>query len=180
MDFRGLDSSIILMLRVGIPRPTGNLPEGLSQTDKRYTAAHKQSINWNTWNFDSPLSQSPPPLLHSGKAGATKKHIKHNTTTNIYEHTTHVLQTTKAVMKYRKQHTTTTHTIAQPTVTQISVRSGEVSAGIAVAHMTNVGMVDIYIYIYMYIYIYIYIYTLVYTYTHVYIYIYILALYLYM
>ena len=31
MDFRGFDSSIILILRVGIPRPIGNLPEGLSQ-----------------------------------------------------------------------------------------------------------------------------------------------------
>ena len=31
MDFRGLDSSNILMLRGGIPRPKGNSPESLSQ-----------------------------------------------------------------------------------------------------------------------------------------------------
>ena len=31
MDFRGLDSSITLIQRVGIPRPTGNFPENLSQ-----------------------------------------------------------------------------------------------------------------------------------------------------
>ena len=30
-DFGGFDSSIILMLRGGIPRPVGNLPESLSQ-----------------------------------------------------------------------------------------------------------------------------------------------------
>ena len=30
-DFRGFDSSIILTLRGGIPRPMGNLQEGLSQ-----------------------------------------------------------------------------------------------------------------------------------------------------
>ena len=31
LDFRGFDSSIILMLRGGIPRPIGNFPEVLSQ-----------------------------------------------------------------------------------------------------------------------------------------------------
>ena len=31
MDFRGFDSSIILILRGGIPRPIGNFPERLSQ-----------------------------------------------------------------------------------------------------------------------------------------------------
>ena len=31
MDFRGLDSSIILILGGGIPRPVGNFPESLSQ-----------------------------------------------------------------------------------------------------------------------------------------------------
>ena len=31
MDFRGLDSSIIIHLRGGIPRPKGNFPESLSQ-----------------------------------------------------------------------------------------------------------------------------------------------------
>ena len=31
MDFRGFDSSIILDLRGGIPRPIGNFPESLSQ-----------------------------------------------------------------------------------------------------------------------------------------------------
>ena len=31
MDFRGFDSSIIVILRGGIPRPTGNFPESLSQ-----------------------------------------------------------------------------------------------------------------------------------------------------
>ena len=31
MDFRGFDSSRILMLRVGIPRPIGDFPESLSQ-----------------------------------------------------------------------------------------------------------------------------------------------------
>ena len=31
MDFKGSDSSIILILRGGIPRPKGNLPESLSQ-----------------------------------------------------------------------------------------------------------------------------------------------------
>ena len=31
MGFRGFDSSIILILRGGIPRPMGNLPESLSQ-----------------------------------------------------------------------------------------------------------------------------------------------------
>ena len=31
MDFRGVDSSRILNLRGGIPRPIGNFPEGLSQ-----------------------------------------------------------------------------------------------------------------------------------------------------
>ena len=31
MDFRGFDSSIILILRGGIPRPIGDFPEGLSQ-----------------------------------------------------------------------------------------------------------------------------------------------------
>ena len=31
MDFRGFDSSIILLLRGGIPRPIGNFPEDLSQ-----------------------------------------------------------------------------------------------------------------------------------------------------
>ena len=31
MDFRGVDSSIILILRGGIPRPIGNFPEHLSQ-----------------------------------------------------------------------------------------------------------------------------------------------------
>ena len=31
MDFRGFDSSIILILRGGIPRPMGNFPESLSQ-----------------------------------------------------------------------------------------------------------------------------------------------------
>ena len=30
-DFRGFDSSVILILRGGIPRPIGNLPESLSQ-----------------------------------------------------------------------------------------------------------------------------------------------------
>ena len=31
MDFRGLDSSIILSLRGGIPRPIGNFPESATQ-----------------------------------------------------------------------------------------------------------------------------------------------------
>ena len=31
MEFRGLDSSIILILRGGIPRPKGDFPESLSQ-----------------------------------------------------------------------------------------------------------------------------------------------------
>ena len=31
LDFRGFDSSIILSLRGGIPRPIGNFPESLSQ-----------------------------------------------------------------------------------------------------------------------------------------------------
>ena len=31
VDFRGFDSSIILILRGGIPRPTGDFPESLSQ-----------------------------------------------------------------------------------------------------------------------------------------------------
>ena len=31
MDFRGFYSSIILILRAGIPRPTGDFPESLSQ-----------------------------------------------------------------------------------------------------------------------------------------------------
>ena len=31
MDFRGFDSSRILMLRGGIPRPIGDFPESLSQ-----------------------------------------------------------------------------------------------------------------------------------------------------
>ena len=31
MEFRGFDSSIIFILRGGIPRPVGNLPESLSQ-----------------------------------------------------------------------------------------------------------------------------------------------------
>ena len=31
MDFRGCDSSVILILRGGIPRPMGNFPESLSQ-----------------------------------------------------------------------------------------------------------------------------------------------------
>ena len=31
MDFRGFDSSIILSLMGGIPRPMGNFPESLSQ-----------------------------------------------------------------------------------------------------------------------------------------------------
>ena len=31
MEFRGFDSSIILILRGGIPRPIGNVPESLSQ-----------------------------------------------------------------------------------------------------------------------------------------------------
>ena len=31
MDFRGFDSSIILVLRGGIPRPIGDFPESLSQ-----------------------------------------------------------------------------------------------------------------------------------------------------
>ena len=31
IDVRGLDSSIILVLRGGIPRPIGNFPESLSQ-----------------------------------------------------------------------------------------------------------------------------------------------------
>ena len=31
MDFRGFDSSIILIIRGGIPRPTGDFPESLSQ-----------------------------------------------------------------------------------------------------------------------------------------------------
>ena len=31
MDFRGFDSSIILILKGGIPRPIGNFPESLSQ-----------------------------------------------------------------------------------------------------------------------------------------------------
>ena len=31
MDFRGFDSSIILILRGGIPRPIGDFPESLSQ-----------------------------------------------------------------------------------------------------------------------------------------------------
>ena len=31
MDFRGFDSSTVLILRGGIPRPTGNFPESLSQ-----------------------------------------------------------------------------------------------------------------------------------------------------
>ena len=30
-DFRGFDSSVILILRGGIPRPIGDFPEGLSQ-----------------------------------------------------------------------------------------------------------------------------------------------------
>ena len=32
LDFRGFDSSIILMLRGGVPRPIGNFPESLTQT----------------------------------------------------------------------------------------------------------------------------------------------------
>ena len=31
MDFRGFDSSIIFILRGGIPRPIGNFPESLGQ-----------------------------------------------------------------------------------------------------------------------------------------------------
>ena len=31
MDFRGFDSSIILILRGEIPRPIGNFPESLTQ-----------------------------------------------------------------------------------------------------------------------------------------------------
>ena len=31
VDFRGFDSSIMLILRGGIPRPIGNFPEGLTQ-----------------------------------------------------------------------------------------------------------------------------------------------------
>ena len=31
MDFRGFDSDVIVILRVGIPRPLGNLPEASSQ-----------------------------------------------------------------------------------------------------------------------------------------------------
>ena len=31
MDFRGFDSSVILSLRGGIPRPIGNVPESLSE-----------------------------------------------------------------------------------------------------------------------------------------------------
>ena len=31
MDFRGFDSSIILILRGGIPRPIGDFPQSLSQ-----------------------------------------------------------------------------------------------------------------------------------------------------
>ena len=31
MDFRGFDSSVILILRGGIPRPIGDVPESLSQ-----------------------------------------------------------------------------------------------------------------------------------------------------
>ena len=31
MDFRGFDSSMILILRGGIPRPIGNFPESLTQ-----------------------------------------------------------------------------------------------------------------------------------------------------
>ena len=31
MDFRGFDSSIILILRGGVPKPIGDLPESLSQ-----------------------------------------------------------------------------------------------------------------------------------------------------
>ena len=31
MDLIGFDSSIILILRAGIPRPIGDFPEGLSQ-----------------------------------------------------------------------------------------------------------------------------------------------------
>ena len=31
VDFRGFDSSIILILGGGIPRPVGNIPESLSQ-----------------------------------------------------------------------------------------------------------------------------------------------------
>ena len=31
LDFRGFDANIILILRGGIPRPVGNLPEVLSQ-----------------------------------------------------------------------------------------------------------------------------------------------------
>ena len=31
LDFGGFDSNIILLLRGGVPRPTGDLPEGLSQ-----------------------------------------------------------------------------------------------------------------------------------------------------
>ena len=31
MDFRGFDSSRVLILRVGIPRSVGNFPESLSQ-----------------------------------------------------------------------------------------------------------------------------------------------------
>ena len=31
LDFRGFDSSVILMLRGGLPRPIGDFPESLSQ-----------------------------------------------------------------------------------------------------------------------------------------------------
>ena len=31
LDFRGFDSSIILIIRGGIPRPIGNFPESLTQ-----------------------------------------------------------------------------------------------------------------------------------------------------
>ena len=50
MDFRGFDSSRILILRCGIPRPIGNSPENLSQKLSRGIGRIKLEVaEWVRW-----------------------------------------------------------------------------------------------------------------------------------
>ena len=70
MDFRGLDSSVILILRAGIPRPIGDFPEILSQAmlvgmmsvgrSGGLQKAHRiENACWRLWNLEQMASKSP-------------------------------------------------------------------------------------------------------------------------
>ena len=58
MDFRGFDSSTILNLRGGIPRPIGNFPESLSQAILVGIILVGKSGVRNSWTQNSTLGEA--------------------------------------------------------------------------------------------------------------------------